>query len=171
MQYADGQTWQMIAFDIQEVPISKNGNRYLMVVQDYFTKWGEAIPLKNQAAPLITEALVKLCCTFGLPDIIHSDQGHAFESLLLRHTLDTFGVKKSRMTAYHPQGDEMEEQFNRSLLQLLRTYVEKEDDWESHLCLALFACRTAVHSSKGVLPLVKMYGRQPKLPPAYVHQI
>ena len=28
-----------------EVPVSKNNSRYLMVVQDYFTKWAEAIPL------------------------------------------------------------------------------------------------------------------------------
>ena len=129
-----------------------------MVVQDYFTKWAEAILLKNQTAPLITEALVKLCCTFGLPDIIHSDQGRAFESLLLRHTLDAFGMKKSRTTAYHPQGDGMVERFNWSLLQLLRTYVEKEDDWERHLCLALLAYRTAMHSSTGVSPFAMMFG-------------
>eukprot|EP00731_Ephydatia_muelleri_P003091 Em0001g3091a len=136
-----GQSWEMIAVDILEVPMSTNGNRYLMVVQDYFTKWAEAIPLKNQTAALINEALVKLCCIFGLPSIIHSDQGRAFESLLLRHTLDAFGIKKSRTTAYHPQGDGMVERFNRSLLQLLRTYTF-------------------------LSPFVMMFGRQPKLPPS-----
>ena len=72
-----------------------------MVVQDYSTKWAEAIPLKNQTAALITDALVKLCCIFGLPEIIRSDQGSAFESVLLCSTMDAFGVKKSRTTAYH----------------------------------------------------------------------
>ena len=115
-----GRTWQMIAVDILEVPISTNGNRYLMVVQDYFTKWAEAISLKNQTAQLTTEALVKLCCTFGLPDIIHSDQGRAFESLLLCHTLDAFGVKKSRTTVYHSQGDGMVERFNSCLEHMWR---------------------------------------------------
>ena len=33
--------------------------------------------------------------------------------------LDIFGMKKSRTTVYHSQGDEMIEKFNRSLLQLL----------------------------------------------------
>ena len=161
-----GRSWEMIAVDILEVPMSTNGNRYLMVVQDYFTKWAEAIPLKNQTAALINEALVKLCCIFGLPSIIHSDQGRAFESLLLRHTLDAFGIKKSRTTAYHPQGDGMVERFNRSLLQLLRTNVEREEEWECHLSLVLFAYRTAIHSSTGVSPFVMMFGRQPKLPPS-----
>ena len=33
-----GRPWQMIAVDILEVPVSSNNNRYLLVVQDYFTK-------------------------------------------------------------------------------------------------------------------------------------
>ena len=37
-----GKTWQMIAADILEVPVSRNNNRYLMVVQDYFTKVGRS---------------------------------------------------------------------------------------------------------------------------------
>ena len=55
----------------------------------------------------------------------------------------------------------MVERFNCSLLQLLRTYVEKEEDWEKHLPLALYAYRTVVHSSTGVSPFMLMYGREP----------
>ena len=118
-----GRPWQMIAVDILQVPHSRNNNRYLLVVQDYFTKWVEAIPLLDQTAIRITGELTKL----------HSDQGRNFESDILSQTLQAFGVQKSRTTAYHPQGDGMVERFNRSLLQLLRTYVETQDDWERYL--------------------------------------
>ena len=37
-----------------------------------------------------------------------------------------------------------------ALLQLLRTYVDKEFDWEQHLPLALYAYRTEAHSSTGI---------------------
>ena len=70
-------------------------------------------------------------------------------------------MKKSHTTPYHPEGDGMVERFNRSLLQLLRTYVEKREEWEKYLPLALFAYRTAVHSSTGVTPFMLMYGREP----------
>ena len=58
----------------------------------------------------------------------------------------------------------MVERLNCSLLQLLRTFVEKQDDWERYLPLILYAYRTAVHSLTGVSPFTLMYGRQPLTP-------
>ncbi|KAL5515712.1 hypothetical protein EMCRGX_G000917, partial [Ephydatia muelleri] len=132
-----GRPWQMITIDILEVPVSTKNNRYLLVIQDYFTKWADARPLKDQTAVRIKAELVKLFCTYGIPEIVHSDQGRNFESSVVQSTLDAFGVVKSRTTPYHPQGDGMVERFNRSLLQLLRTYVERQEDWEQHLPLVL----------------------------------
>ena len=58
----------MVAIDVLEVPMSYSQNRYLLVIQDYFT-------MPNQTAPTITAELVKVFSMFGLPDILHSDQG------------------------------------------------------------------------------------------------
>ena len=151
----------MVAVDVLEVPISTKGNRYLLVLQYYFTKWADAIPLKNQTAATITEKLIQVFSVMGLPSILHSDQGHNFESTLLQQMLDAFGTSKSHTTAYHPEEDGMVEHFNRSLLQMLRTYVDKQADWEQHLPLVLYAYRTSVHSSTGIEPYVLMFGRQP----------
>ena len=48
---------------------------YLLVVMDYFTKWADAIPLYDQKATTITDAVVKICSNFGMPEILRSDQG------------------------------------------------------------------------------------------------
>ena len=157
-----GRPWQMVAIDILQVPLSNRNNRYLLVVQDYFTKWPEAIPIPDQTAERISKEMVKLFCTYGIPDIVHSDQGQNFESTIFRQTLEAFGIKKSHTSAYHPEGDGMVERLNRSLLQLLRTYAQRQDDWENNLPLVLYAYRSATHSSTGTSPFVLMYGRQPK---------
>lgn len=122
-----GGPWQMLAADILEVSVSRRNNRYLLVVMDYFTKWAEAVPLQDQIAASISAAVIKICCSFGIPDVLHSDQGRNFESQLFRDVLTAFEIQKSRTTAYHPQGDGMVERFNRSLLQLLCCYTETED--------------------------------------------
>ena len=157
-----GRPWQMVAVDVLEVPISTRNNRYLLVLQDYFTKWAEAIPLHNQTAEVVTKEIVNVFATFGIPEILHSDQSRNFESSLLRQTLEAFGVSKLRTTAYHPQGDGMVERLNRSLLQMLRTYVERQEDWEKYLPLVLHAYRSAPHSSTGISPFMLMFGREPK---------
>ena len=105
----------MVAVNILEVPVSSRNNRYLLAVQDYFTKWADALPLRDQTAKRITEELIKLFATYGQPEILHSDQGRNFESAILQHTLDAFGISKSHTTAYHPQGDGLVERFNRFL--------------------------------------------------------
>jgi len=61
-----------------------------------------------------------------------------------------------------PQSDGMVEHFNRSLLQLLRCYVDSEDDWECYLPLVLYVYHTAQHSSTGASPFQLMFGRPPQ---------
>ena len=79
-----GKPWEMLAADILEVPVSRKNHRYLLVVMDYFTEWVEAIPLKDQTAASVTQAIIKICSTFGVPSILHSDQGCNFESQMLK---------------------------------------------------------------------------------------
>ena len=57
----------------------------------------------------------------------------------------------------------MVERFNRTLLQLLRAYVQQQSDWESQLPLLLYAYRTARHSSTHLSPFVLLMGREPVL--------
>ena len=156
-----GQPWQMVAVDILQVPLSTKNNRYLLVIQDYFTKWADAIPLPNQTAPRITSELIKFFSVYGPPQILHSDQGCNFESTILAQTLDAFGIRKSHTTPYHPQGDGMVERFNRTLLQLLRAYVTSQHDWELYLPYMLYAYRTSQHASTGASPFLLLYGRNP----------
>ena len=155
----------MVAVDILEVPVSQNSNRYLLVIQDYITKWAEAIPIPNQTAARITTELIKVFSRYGIPDIVHSDQGRNFESTILLETLHAFGVTKSHTTAYHPSGDGLVERFNRSLLQMLRAYVQQHNDWEKYLPFVLCAYRTAAHSSTGVSFFELMFGRCAHKPP------
>jgi len=72
---------QIVAADIMgPLPTSKNGNRYILVVSDYFTKWVEAYAIPNQEATTVAHQLINMFCHFSLPEQLHSDMGAQFES-------------------------------------------------------------------------------------------
>ena len=68
---------------------------------------------------------------------------------------------KSHTTPYHPMEDGLVERMNRSLLNLQRTLVEKENDWEEHVQRLLFVYRTTKHSTTKLSPYEILFGQNP----------
>ena len=65
------------------VPKSRSGNRYVLVICDYATRYPEAVPLKTIDAEHVAEELVKLFSRVGVPREILTDEGSNFTSQLL----------------------------------------------------------------------------------------
>ena len=72
-------------------------------MSDFFAKWTEAYPLKNMEAQTVAEVLVEQFITrFGVPEMIHSDQGSQYESRLFKELCDLLGIRKNRTTTFIP---------------------------------------------------------------------
>ena len=70
--------WEMVAVDILKVPPSGAGKQYILVVQDYFSKWHFAFAMTDQKADRIVQLLKdNVFALVGLPTKLHSDQGRA----------------------------------------------------------------------------------------------
>ena len=161
--YQVGTVMERVAVDILgPLPLTDRGNRYILVAQDYFSKYPFAVALPNQEATTIAEALVDgFFCHFGACAEIHSDQGRNFESSVMTEVCKLFGVHKTRTTALYPQSDGLVERYNRTLLNALSAYVsDHQRDWDLYVALVCFAYRCAVHESTGVAPCEVMFGRQ-----------
>ncbi|KAI8499504.1 hypothetical protein Bbelb_225550 [Branchiostoma belcheri] len=155
-----------VAMDITELPTSKHGHRYCLVVQDFFTKYVNAYPLKRQDAATVANVLfTDFIREHGIPTSLHSDQGRQFEAETMRSLYKALGIEKTRTTAYHPQGDGLVERFNRTLKDMLSKYVSTTgDDWDDHLPHVLLAYNTSVHASTGFTPFFLTHGREANLP-------
>ena len=81
-----GHRWDRIAMDILDVcDPTPEGFRYILVIADYFSKWTEAFPMKNKCADTVADILVEnIILRFGMPQVIHSDQGREFENGLMK---------------------------------------------------------------------------------------
>ena len=166
-KYNVGSPMERIAMDILgPLPTSDNGNKHILIVSDYFTRWVEAYPIANQEAQTIADVLTKeFICRFGVPLLIHTDQGRNFESKLMAEVCELLDIKKTRTTAYHPQSDGMVERFNQTLEAQLSKFADhNQRDWDQHIPFLLMAYRSAMHDTTGNTPAKMMLGRDPKLP-------
>ena len=95
----------------------------ILVITDHFTRHAQAYPTKDQTALTVTKMLWTIACTHdGIPDCIHSDQRKSFDAAFVKELRGLLGVKKSRMSSYHPQGNSMEH-FNKTLLDIVGTLL------------------------------------------------
>jgi len=162
-----GAPFDRIALDILDTHRpTVAGNRYILVVSDYFTKWTDAFPLRRHTARLVAKLVVNRWFLYhGTPKQIHSDQGAEFESRLFRQLANMLGSTKVRTSPYRPQSDGQVERMNRTILNMLSAFVsDRINDWDEHLGFALSAYRSSVHASTGCTPFAMVYGREQNLP-------
>ncbi|XP_037813635.1 uncharacterized protein LOC119604837 [Lucilia sericata] len=166
-QYNSGAPFERIAMDVAgPFPVSDAGNRYVLVVMDYFSKWPEVYAIPNQEAKTVVGVFVNnWICRYGVPLELHSDQGRNFEYAVFKEMCDLYGIRKTRTTPLHPQSDGMVERFNRTLEEYLRKVVSAhQKDWDEHIPKFLLAYRTAVHDSTSRTPAKIIFGTELKLP-------
>ena len=162
-----GYPLERVAVDIMgPLPTTEAGNKYIMVVSDYFTKWTEAYAIPNQEALTVATKLVdEFLCRFGAPETLHSDQGRNFESAVIRELCALLDIRKTRTTPYHPQSDGQVERFNRTLAGMLSRYVsDNQKDWDVPLPHVLMTYRSSVHEATKYSPFFLMFGRAVRLP-------
>ena len=75
---------ERIAIDIAgPFPKTERDNKYILVIPDYFSKFVMAVPMKDQKAETVCDALMQnFFLYFGTPATLCSDQGANFESKL-----------------------------------------------------------------------------------------
>ena len=155
----------MVGVDIVgPLKCTRQGNKYILVAIDYYTKYTEAIAMKNQEAETVVRALEDIFSRHGLPGVLLTDQGANFQSKLVKSMCQMFNIDQRRTTAYHPQTNGLCERFNQTLKALLRARVNKDqDNWDEELPNVLLSYRIAKQETTGISPFELLYGRQARL--------
>lgn len=151
---------------IGELSTSEKGNKYILVLSDYFTKWTECFPMPNMEAKIVAKLIVEeVFVRYGVPFTVHSDQRRQYESILFETLCKVVHIKKTWTTPYHPQNDGMVERFNKTLVTMLSAYVNvHHSDLDEHLPYVMMAYRTSLHETTGFTPNQLMLGREVSTP-------
>jgi len=163
-----GRPWQVVAVDLcGPFPETSRGNTQIMVLADHFTRWYDAIPIPDgQAATVATTLDERVFAYFGVPEVIHTDQGSQFQSQLMRACCNLWGCQKTHTAPYHPQGNSVVERLNRTLGNSLRALLlgVEHKEWDQLLPQIMRTIRATPHRITGESPNYMMLGRETRLP-------
>nr|GEW97055.1 hypothetical protein [Tanacetum cinerariifolium] len=124
--------------------LSSRGNKYILVVVDYLSKWVEAKALPTNDGRAVVKFLKSVFTRFGTPRAIISDRGTHFCNEQFAKVMLKYGVTHRLSTTYHPQTNRKVEVSNRGLKRILKSTIgENHASWSDKLDDVLWAfCTT-----------------------------
>ena len=82
-------------------PPSEQGNKYILVMVDQFTKWVEIHALPDITAVQTAKCAVdQFFSRFGTPLQIHTDQGGNFDGNVMKALCHLYRIAKTQTTPY-----------------------------------------------------------------------
>ena len=123
------------------LPKTEQGNAYIVVMIDYFTKFPFAYALKEISAETVANVLMdQVICMFGVPNSLHSDQGSNFESNVFQSLCSLVNMATTRTTPYASWSNGETERMNKTLMIMLKCMVNKIQKsgtfyCKKHLCI------------------------------------
>ncbi|GES96338.1 DDE-type integrase/transposase/recombinase [Rhizophagus clarus] len=119
------------------LPITPNGNHYIIVAMDYMTKWPEARPVSRATAEETSQFIYEdIICRHGCPAKLLSDRGTHFNNQMVEKLLEKFGIKH---------------------------LVIQTNEWDRYIAPVLFTYRTSKHFITKISPFYLVNGREAKL--------
>ncbi|GFT00892.1 hypothetical protein TNCV_4053471 [Trichonephila clavipes] len=167
------QRFETLAIDpFGPLPESKDGKRWILIIEDCTIKWVELFALPNAAAEecaitLIEEVLLR----FGIPRRLISHNGTQFVSAVIQQICYLLNIHQSLIPVYHPQANPVERK-NRDMKPRLAILVQdKHDCWSEKLPFIHFALNAAKCKTTGQTAAFLNFGRELRTPREVVNDI
>merc|ERR1712055_1107203 len=148
---------------IGPLPLTSSGNKYILVVTDFLSRYTTIKPLPNKSADTTAEGLWSIFCEHGTPSILYSDSGCEFRNGVLKEMAKNFKFSHIRVAVYHPSSNGLCERKNASILSGLKCFQDVED-WDKLLPTAQLAVNAGYCRSLGDSPFFVYKGKDPELP-------
>jgi hypothetical protein len=124
-------------------------HQFILVAADYFTKWTEAVPLRNMTPREVMSFVQEhIICRFGVPQTVTTDQGSSFMSHQFQEFMETMKVKLLNYSPYYAQANVQAEASNKVLIKIIKKKINDNPRmWHEKL-------------STKVTPFELVYGQQ-----------
>ena len=143
-------------------PVTDKGNKYIVVMIEYLTKWVETKALPNGTAKEVALFVAEnIVLRYGTPKSVIADRGKSFIGNMTEYLLTLLDIQHLKTTSYHPQTNGLCERFNHTLANMMSMYANTDHKkWDEILPYVTFAYNTSKQESSGYNPFFLLYGRE-----------
>ena len=146
---------------IGPLPSDADGNCYILVLIDTFTRWIELYPIKTVTALEAAKVLLQHFGRFGQAQELQSDNGSQFVNEIIKELCLLIGVEHKRTLAYSSEENAIVERANKEVLRHLRAIIHDTkvlETWNVFLPFVQRIMNAAVSQTTGVSPAQLLFG-------------
>ncbi|PIK41369.1 hypothetical protein BSL78_21779 [Apostichopus japonicus] len=134
---------------------------YLLVIIDDYSRYPIVESTKSTSANATIPILDKVFSTFGIPQVVKSDNGPPFQGSDFCKFAEYLGFQHRKITPLWPQSNATAERFMRTVEKTIRAAVINNNrSWRQELHVFLRNYRATPHSSTKISPAELLFGRK-----------
>jgi transposase InsO family protein len=146
---------------IGPLPPDENGNAYIIVIVDVFSRFVELYPAPDATALSAAKALIQWIGRYGNPGEILSDNGAQYTAEIITQLCELIQVEHLTILPYSHEENAIVERANREVNRHLRAIVfdkKVKKEWSLFLPLVQRIMNATVSASTGVTPASIIFG-------------
>lgn len=138
------------------------GNQSIIVMVDSFTRWVDMFPSPDYTARSAATALLQFIGRYGVPSVIHTDQGSQFVNEIMQQFTQLLGIEHTiNIAAYSHEENGMVERANKEIMRHLRAFIHDKRtsvDWSNNLPMIQRIINASDNESIGTSPSNLLFG-------------
>lgn len=140
--------WQQVSIDFCEV-----AEHYVLVVIDDYSRFPEVAIVHSTAAKAVIPKLDSIFSSYGVPQIVKSDNVPSFNGHEFALFAEYLGFKHHNVTPLWPETNRKVERLKKAFGKVLRTTAS----WKQEMCHFLRNYRATPHCTTGVAPATALF--------------
>lgn len=163
-------------------PLSKNGNRYILIATDRLTRFPEVAALPDQTAEQVCKFIFdEIFMRYGMMKVFIHDNGKSFIEQYNAELLASFGIKRRCVLPYRPRGNGAAESMVKTIKTAILSHIQHHQAvkknrkwkkgggkwsryWDTQVKPAAFFARASWTRTRKMSPIEAMHGRKPFMP-------
>ncbi len=162
-QELNGAPSDHVAFDvIGPLPITRNSNRFILMMIDYFSKWAEAYDLPNHKAETVDDCIInRWIAHHGIQIRIQCENAPEFRGHVITQLKKMLNMKGTFTMTYMPQSNGLCKHMNQMIENIIKCNVRDErNTWDKSLDLVMMAYRDTPQTLTGFSPNMLVTGKE-----------